>query len=192
MKCKSKIALLLILMVIVTLVLNSVAFATTNSCYLNIDGVKQEQTYWCWAATSETIIKFLGHGAYSQSTIVQDVKGSVVNDGASYSEDGLSLTKHGVSTTGTQSGILGSGNISFSTIKTMIQGWSSPIKACIAWNTGGYHDLVIYGFYEDSSTQNVSYMDPWQENPMWNSRTYSSFVSNSGWNWGGWTYYNNQ
>lgn len=63
----------------------------------------------------------------------------------------------------------------------MIKGWYSPIKAGIYWTNGGGHSLVIYGYYEDSNGQNVSYMDP--ADGSFNTTRYNSFVSNSDFKW---------
>jgi len=70
-----------------------------------------------------------------------------------------------------------------------IVGWYSPVKAGILWSGGGGHIRVLYGYYEDGSTQNVSYEDPSPNWDTWNSCSYNWFVSNSTWHWATTHYY---
>lgn len=161
------------------------SMAATDYIYLNIPGIKQEQSNWCWAATSRSVIEYLNKGTPSQTTIVTTVKGSPVNEGATFDEDRTSLTSLNVSTTAI------SGTLSWDSIKFYTKSWMSPTKATIFWTSGGGHDLVIYGYYEDSYAKNVSYMDPWPSNQTWNSMSYSPFLSNSNWTWK-WTFYANK
>ena len=163
-------------------------FAASDYLYLGISGVKQEQTNQCWDATSKSVIDYLG--AWSpkptQSAICKTIKGSVINQGANFYEDRDSFSFYNVTTTATSS------TVSYGTIKDNIKGWCSPMKATIFWRSGGGHDYVIYGYYEDQYVQNVSYMNPWPDNPTWNSTTYRNFVSNSSWTWGRTFYYNHR
>lgn len=160
---------------------STMAFAA-ESLYLNVTPYVQEQSNWCWAATSKTVISYTGHGNPSQSDIVTAVKGSAVNETASATEDRSSLTKFGVNTT------YYGGSLSWSTIKSNINGYK-PIKAAIAWVGGGGHVFVIYGFYEDPYVRNVSYENP--SDGSFNFTTYSQFCSNSTWTWTNWSLYNN-
>lgn len=166
-------------------ILLSTQIVLADSLYLNIEGIKQEQTKWCWAATSKSIIDYLRGTNPSQSDIVTSVMGSPVNEPAVFSEDEASLTNFGIATTAVDT------PITFNLIVDNIQGWYSPIKATIFWTSGtGGHDFVIYGYNKPTVGEYVSYMDPWPDNPTWNSRTYSSFVSNPDWLWN-WTFYYN-
>ncbi len=57
-----------------------------------------------------------------------------------------------------------------------------PIETGIYWTAGGGHAQVIYGY--DPSTQAISYGDPWPTSPRYSEMYYSSYVSNSQFQWG--------
>ncbi|WP_052759708.1 papain-like cysteine protease family protein [Paenibacillus sp. DMB20] len=166
-----------------------VAFSTQASAYvsyktLSVTAYKQEETNWCWAATSKTIIEYLGKGSPTQSQIVKGVKGSVVNEGATTSEDKESLTDWDVDTTVTQD------SVPFGTIVNDIENYR-PLKAGIMWKNGnGGHDFVIYGYYQDSdnSKYDVYYSDPIDGSKS--IKSYSSFDDNTSFSWYD-SYYNN-
>lgn len=148
---------------------------------LNVKGYKQEQDQWCWAATARTVLNYLGTSP-TQTQIVTSVKGSAVNQPATFTEDRASLTNFGVTTTSIQN------TISFSTLKDNILGWYSPVKTAVFWSGGGGHSRVLYGYYENGGVQNVFYEDPGVGSTTWNVCTYSWYVSNPNWTWG-WTHY---
>lgn len=155
----------------------SPTIASASSVYLNIPGVHQEQTKWCWAASSQSIIEYLGKGYPSQTNIVTTVLGSPVNQGATFAQDRSSLTSYNVSTNAVTL------PLPWTTVTDNLQNWYSPIKAGIRFSYGD-HDVVIYGYYQDAYTTNVSYMDPAPALPnVWYASTYSYFKSNSNWTW---------
>lgn len=157
-----------------------------NGLCLNIRGIKQEQTNWCWAATSKIVLSYLGQADPTQSAIVTSVMGSPVNQGASFTQDRASLTNFGLTTTSVQS------TISWATLKDNISGWYSPVKVGIYWSGGGGHARVIYGYYENSNTHWVYYEDPWPDTTTWNFGDYDWFVSNQLWTWGVTHYYSHR
>lgn len=148
------------------------------SLYLNVPGTMQEQTNWCWAASGVCTLNYHSLGV-SQTQFVTYVKGSAQNVAGWPWEVQDGLDHWGVDSSWT------SGNISWSNVKSNINNYA-PIITSIAWSPLWQfqgHMMVIYGYYEDSYVNNVSYMDPWASNPRWNSRTFSSYVSNSQWMW---------
>lgn len=154
---------------------------------LSVDGAKQEKTNWCWAATSQSIIKYKGKASPSQTDIVKLVKGSDVNEGAYFKDELNSLRWYNLNTVG-----IDNATVTFSVIQNEINA-DKPIKASIKWHSGGGHDFVVRGFYEDTdkSIRNVYYTDPWPGNDTWNIKPYNEFSYNSSWRWYQ-TYYNNQ
>jgi hypothetical protein len=170
--------LISIIIVILFLCSSKNAFAS-ESVYLDISGIEQEESNWCWAASSQCIIDYLGSWSPtpSQSDIVTHIKGSPVNEPAGYNEIHSSIHDYCVDSTDVNS------YVSWSTVKNSIGGWYSPMHVGITYTLGGGHSMVMYGYYEDSSVQNVSYMDPFPANPRWNSRTYSSFKYNISSHW---------
>lgn len=173
-----------IILIIVITILSNVNVFAAESLYLNVDGVVQEKTSWCWAASSKCVIDYLGAWSPrpSQTQIVTAVKGSAVNEGANYFESHNSIHYFMVDSSDSMF------PVSWVTVKDNIKGWYSPMRVTVAWKVGGAHTMVMYGYYEDQYVKNVSYMDPWGANPRWNFRTYDSFKSNSDWTWK-WTNY---
>jgi hypothetical protein len=178
---------ILMFSILLTFVFNSHASAYVAYKLLSVPEYKQEQTAWCWAATSKMIIGYLKTTTPTQSAIVTTVKGSAVNSSANYTEDQSSLTSYSVATTGT------SGAISFGQIITDTENYR-PMKAAIAWQStpGTGHEYVIRGYYQDTSvpTTDVYYMDPDPNQTTYKLQDYATFVSNSSFYWN-WTFYTN-
>jgi hypothetical protein len=166
------------------------AFAVETSRYLNVPNVQQEQTNWCWAGSSLSILNY--NRIYTgQCTFVSYVKTGTTspetcsNLSASTTEAQKGLNYFGVSST------YYDGALSFSTTKTEIA-YSRPIYVSIGWldsngNDVGGHAVVIDGYYEWTNVayQEVTYMDPWDATH--HSRDYDSFVYTAGdqrWRWG--------
>lgn len=171
-----KIFTLLTTLIITVSIFCSPAIASASSVYLNIPGETQQQTEWCWAATSQSIIEYLGKAYPSQSDIVTTVLGSPVNQPATFDQNTSSLTSYNVSTNAMTL------PLPWDTVYDNLQNWYSPIKATISLSYG-YHDVVLYGYYQDSYTTNVSWMNPDPNLSLWNSGTYSYFKSNPNWTW---------
>lgn len=168
------------------------AFAIEASKYLNIPNVKQQQTNWCWAGSSLSILNY--YRIYtSQCTFVSYVKTGktapevCANDSASTSEAQNGLNYFGVSSS------YYSGALSFSSTKTEIA-YSRPVYVSIGWldsnnNIYGGHAVVIDGYYEYTNVgyQELKYMDPWDGTH--HTRDYDAFVYTSHdqkWRWGLW------
>lgn len=176
--------ILLILPVISLIFALNVAPASAYVDYktLDIPPYSQEESNWCWAATSQIVIDYIGYGFHTQDEIVEGVKGSVVNETANQYEDKESLTDWGVSTSLTTS------YITFATIITNIKNYE-PIKAFrLLYETTG-HDFLIYGFYEytDISQQDVYYFNPDPYSDSYYITSYNTFKTN--WKF---TLYNNR
>lgn len=128
--------------------------ATTHT--LNMVERRQEYSNWCWAATTLMIIDYLGTWSPlpSQTDIVTTVKGSAVNEGATYQDMTNALSWYMVANT-PRSGIL-----SFAEVKEMLSGWYSPIETSIGWVGGGGHAQIIYGYEENGIDQGLYVIDP--------------------------------
>ncbi len=160
-------------------------FGSTASAYvdyqtLSIPSYKQERTNWCWVASSQMAISYLG-GSKTQSQIVSYVKGSVVNDPGTNAEVIRALNYGGLR------GSNVNGSLAFSKVISQVKN-NQPIFAAISWNqspNGTGHMYVIRGFYNDTSTgkQEIYYKDPWPDNPTDNKRSYSDFINNSSFSW---------
>jgi hypothetical protein len=154
---------------------------------LNIQGIKQEQPNWCWAATSKIVLSYLGQADPTQTQIVSTIYYPPTNSTVNHTQDGASLTNFGLITTGATS------TISWATLKDNISGWYSPIKTEILWTNGNAgHVEVIHGYYENGTTQQVFYEDPLPANPTFNICSYNWYVSNPNWTWAGTYYYSHR
>ena len=147
-----------------------------DSLTLNINGVIQEKSNWCWAATSNCVSLYLRGTSPTQTQIVTAVKGSPINNPALPAEQVAALNYSGINTTYVDRAL------SATEIKDMIRGCYSPILAHIAWSDGGAHAVVIYG-YSYSSQNYISYMDPWGDSNRFNSCTVDYFNQNSEFSW---------
>lgn len=173
---KRKVIVILLVSILLICTLTTSVFAA--SLYLNVPDTVQEETNWCWAASSVCTLNYHYLGV-TQTQFVTYVKGSAINEGGWPWEvqDGLehwSVDSNWIS-----------GAISWSDVKDDINDYA-PIITSIVWvpliEFNG-HMMVIYGYYETPYVNYVSYMDPWESNPRWNLRTYTSFVSNDDWSW---------
>jgi hypothetical protein len=166
-----------------TFVLMSVSmFAASVSAYVSykynpVTAQVQEKTLWCWAATSSMAGKYLGATNATQTNIVTFVKGSAVNDTGTVYDMKSGLGNYNVKSTALLTTI-SFGDVIYNVEKNM------NMISVISWSSGGGHALLIRGYYQDTgnSTQNVYYIDP--ADGSYNSRSYSSFSSNSSWTWG--------
>lgn len=149
----------------------------------------QQTSMWCWAASGEMCMDFLGTNVtqcdeankrFGRSDCCNSsVPNACVNGG--WPE----FNKYGFSSSVTSNAAL-----SFDEIKNQIYCVKSPIAYSWHWSGGGGHMMVIYGYTVIEGIQYVSVHDPWAPN-VGNSRImrYSAYVSGSGythWN----DYYN--
>ncbi len=161
--CRNRSILFFVLFV---LLVSTTVFSTINSNYINTPLVTQEETNWCWAASSLSILNY--YGIYtSQSQYVTYVKTGTTspiydpNVTATVSECENGLDYFGVSST------MYYGSLSFSTVKSEVGTNNRPIFTAIRWldsnNTVvGGHAVVIDGYYEytNEDYQEIRYMDP--------------------------------
>lgn len=121
---------------------------------VSINGTTQEKSNWCWAASSQSILRYFGTSV-TQTQFVNYVKNSTraPNLTASDAEAKSGLSHWRVSSTQTTS------YLPFSTIISEIYTYNRPIYAGWSWTSGGGHALVLDG-YEDDTTDYVEYMDP--------------------------------
>jgi len=175
-----------VLLFICTIVLSFQAFTATafaSSTYLNVEKISQEKGQWCWAASSKCVIDYLKQVYPTQSDIVTFIFGSPVDEGGTIVDIQNVLSKYNVTST------INYASVSYATTKDNISGWYSPM---IALETdkifGGGHAVVIYGYNETSTSQNISYMDPGNGGLF--SDTYGHFSSNLSSAWVGTVYYN--
>ncbi len=175
--CNKKIFSCMLLTAIIVHLLFVQIFAVSDMGTVNISGVRQQRTNWCWAACSESILRFFGHSV-SQSNVVAYVKGNhLPNEGATDDEVQDGLAHWSVS------GTVKANSLSYNNIKSEIND-NKPIYAGWSWNSGGGHGLVIDGYDGISSSSGyVEYMDP--ADGAFHSLSYTSFVSNSQHVWDG-------
>lgn len=142
----------------------------------------QQQDEWCWDATGLSIAQFLGHGSgVSQNTFCDYARGLPAGTPCPNQPGELTDVQNAWAGTGMTSVGQVTGAASFSTVARSIDA-GSPVEAGIYWTAGGGHANVLYGY--DASSQTLLYADPWPSNPRYGQMNYSSYVSNSQFQWG--------
>lgn len=148
---------------------------TTIQKSLNITSCVQEQSNWCWAATTQCTAKFIKGTNPSQTSIVTGIFGSPApNSTVTLAQDNTSLVNCGLHATTYPA------SVSFSTIVGNIDS-NRPMKSGILWTDGGGHFLTIYGYWTDQTSYTVSYMNP--ANGGFNTVSYDYLVSNPAYHW---------
>ncbi|MBJ9993256.1 MULTISPECIES: C39 family peptidase [Paenibacillus] len=161
--------------VVFTVVFVSQVFAGNIA---NYPVAKQEQTNWCWAASSVSILSYYGKSV-SQCSFVKatQLKTTCDNVGETVRDVQNGLAWYSIHNE------YYSGSLSWTSLKAQID-TGYPIYVSWAWTSGGGHAVVIYGYSE--SGQYVNYMDPLDGTKI--ARTYTSFVGGSSydrtWRWG--------
>ncbi|MED1803018.1 papain-like cysteine protease family protein [Brevibacillus porteri] len=146
--------------------------ASSNFVSLGVKNVKQSQTNWCWAATSQSVLDY--YNIFSiQDGIVKVVKGKVVNRTATVDEVQEGLREYGLDSSAT-------GSLSFSELKSELNA-DDPVLAGIQYKDGGGHMVVIDGYEEDGRSKYIEYMDPAKGSHV--VKSYSSFKDNSSQEW---------
>lgn len=119
---------------------------------LSVPAYQQEQSNWCWAACSKSIIQYFKGASPTQSNIVKFVFGSVVNQGATASQTQSALANWNV----TSSKLLSP--LSYAAVQSQINN-NHPIIAVLQIGTTlSGHDNLIRGY--DTSYDGVLFIDP--------------------------------
>ena len=140
----------------------------------------QETSMWCWAASGEMCMDFLGTNVsqcdeankrFGRTDCCNNpVPGACVNGG--WPE----FSKYGFTSDHTSNTAL-----TWEQLKYQIYCLHKPVAFSWHWNGGGGHMMVAYGYVVINGTQYVSISDPWAPN-VGNQRfiTYADYVSGSG------------
>ncbi len=153
---------------------------TASAGSIGINQEVQQQDEWCWAASGLTIAEYFGHSGISQNTFCDLALGYSTSTACPNEPGQLSWVQNAFSQLGMAPGQV-TGPLSFQGVTSSIDG-GRPIETGIYWTAGGGHAQVIYGY--NPSTQTISYGDPWPSSPRYNEMYYSSYVSNSQFQWG--------
>lgn len=140
----------------------------------------QETNMWCWAASGEMVMDFLGTNVsqcdeankrFGRNDCCNNpVPTPCVNGG--WPE----FAKYDFSFTRTNDAAL-----SWETLKKEIDCYNRPIAYSWHWNGGGGHMMVVTGYAEINGTRYVSVNDPWSPNVgSQYFLTYTAYVSGSG------------
>lgn len=173
-----KIIISIVILLIISTFAQSNVFAANVS--LNIKECKQEETNWCWDASTLCIARYLNKCKFSQSDLCRLIFGRVVNNGATKDEEMMAFAACGLTAQYFDT------PVTTTQLRTMIVGWYSPTKAVISWNDNPswWHDIVIFNWSDSSaSSPNVAYMDPAQGDGTWNYCTYNELKHNDRFTW---------
>lgn len=126
---------------------------------LNVTRQKQEKSSWCWAACARMVGHYITKSAKTQSAIVKNVKGSVINEGASLTE----IKKAIQYAVGSKYSVKTYGIVPMVNFVSSIYSQQHPAVIKITWNNGKGHAVVIAGVNSGSNTLYV--IDPWESSP---------------------------
>lgn len=138
----------------ITLFLIALFISSSFAGRIGIVMVPQEESNWCWAATSEGILKHYGLTELTQTEIVTHVKGSPVNQTGQAREIANGIN-HFLDCNATAVG-----SILESELKSRADS-KYPLGVAWYWNQGGGH-ITIYDGYKEDGTHII--MDPWEPN----------------------------
>lgn len=150
--------------------------ASSAEKYLSMTVYVQEQSNWCWAAASKSIVKFHTGRVISQCELVRDGKGTSSCANSSGTKQNVLNAVHA-------NGVNGGSEmkLDWTTVKGQINA-NRPVYSSILWNNGGGHAHVIRGWYDTGYSYGVSYINPLSSTTE--SRAWGSYVSNSEWRTG--------
>jgi hypothetical protein len=131
--------------------------------------VKQEQTYWCWAAVTQTI-EGVRHNNLEQCDIAQKVIGTdcCADKGSCNKEKTLPEVLEACAISFTPQG----GMAGFPAIKEQIDA-GNPVACMIRFNTASINHLILISGYLPG--EQLQLLDPADENPI--SPTEQSYQS---------------
>jgi len=133
--------------------------AAANSCFgtvLNVPQYNQEQTQWCWDASSQMILAYYGH-SHSQTAIANWAVGGQNLPNYLYSSpDWRKDCKQVLSYFGSLSSTGYGYAFSLSTLAGEMDA-GRPCMIAWSWSSGGGHAVVIHG----TSGSYVYVRDPW-------------------------------
>jgi len=146
----------------------------------------QENSNWCWVATSKAVIKHHKGTAYSQCQVFKWGKGSpssCPNETGTQSNISCALTGGGLTTP-----TLTNGTISYSTIKSEINA-SRPVMFRAAWkadNKKTAHMIIIFGHDDQGGDKKYMHMAEIQNcstGTTIHKKRYSWGTDNDRWRW---------
>ena len=167
-----------IVSVLIAIIVSSSLYCFANK-QLAIRSAKQQESYWCWAASAVSIMSFYGVH-HTQSYFVEVVKGSVVDAPATDSEVAQGLINFGFHRN------LLTRALTYEEVQDEID-MGRPIYAGLTlgfWFPMG-HAVVINGYNTDNTEDYIQYMDPDDGYCHW--LTYDEFagISSSSREWDG-------
>lgn len=176
---------------LVVVLLSGVVALHAGGYYLNVSERIQEHSNWCWAGSSQCILYF--KGTYpSQCSIANYAwsRSDCCGNSNFYWSHSCNQANGLYGSSGSIEGILenwgvyaygGYYYLYWSTCQSNINS-NRPFVMRFGWSGGGGHFLVCYGYWTDSGTNYLGYMDPWPgEGYTWS--TYNWTVSSSGHSW---------
>ncbi len=139
------------------------AFPTRDSAYLGLVEQHQQETEWCWSATTVSIELFydpnstltqceLVNQAFNQTTCCQNPSSGACNQ-PWYPNLALTIVGHLASTA--------SGKPTFQTITSQLNA-GHPVSIAIYWTGGGGHNPAVDGYDDANAAQpTIELQDPW-------------------------------
>jgi hypothetical protein len=134
---------------------------TMAEIMLDVKLEKQDQDRWCWAAVSMGIANAYGDFAETQQCVVASRVLSPLLCCPKGKNDSCNVGQTLTTPLNTHLQAEINGALTFAFVKTNIDD-GNPIAVRIGWGDGGNgHAVVISGYYEDESNQDVYVCDPY-------------------------------
>ncbi|MGH0590559.1 papain-like cysteine protease family protein [Bacillus mycoides] len=149
---------------------------STTSHKLSVPNTKQQQSNWCWAGTSVSVLSYFGEHT-TQQQFVKYVKGGIYNYPATSREIQNGLSSFDLIST------ISRGTHSYEWFKNQINS-NKPMITLINWKNGGNigHFLVLDGYFKGGNgTGYATYMDPWYGDHY--THNFESFKNNNRFWW---------
>ncbi len=172
-KSKKRAALLTCFLLIFLFVFQLTSGAVYYIYDINVPTVLQQKSLWCWAACSESVLKYYGITNVSQGNVVSYTFGSEINHAGTAIQVRNALIHYGVHAN------VASGSMTLSAIQTNIGTNNRPIIAGLlpSSSSGAGHMVVITGYENTLDFKTVTYMDP--ATASYANVTYSAFCNDS-------------
>lgn len=136
------------------LVIDEAIISSSSPVKLSVSRFAQERTSWCWAACAQMIGNYMTGTKKTQASIVEYVKGAVINEGGTQSENKKAVQY----TIGSNYTASAKEVVTLAQFKYYINK-GQPASIRITASTGAGHRYVVAG-YQDSK---LFLIDPWED-----------------------------
>jgi hypothetical protein len=137
--------------------------ASTTEHELEIDWVEQEKSEWCWAACARMVLSMFEEDVpqcdvasfLRETNCCSLANEDICNQGCNRQDILDIYNNFGVTATFLDD------TVSFSKVRKEIRDRGQPVEACIEWDEGGAHVVIVFGCSLEGSVRYVKVHDPY-------------------------------